>query len=774
MKNIEQIINGLKSQDFFEDQIIHIEKIEKKAPELGKLTHKISPKIHRYLRNNNFQLYSHQAQAINSVMDGKNTIMVTSTASGKSLGYNIPVFQSILTEPKSTFLYLFPQKALSQDQYSKIVDMFNFLEIPSKYVGIYDGDTTKEEKARIRRESRIIITNPYGLHYYIPYKNLWARIWKNLKYIIIDECHFYRGIFGSNFSQVIRRLKRILRSFNVEPQFILSSATIKNPGSLAQKLTGEKDFEIIDRDGAPNSGRYFVFWDLPMYFNSDIYKSPHAQTRNLFNYIVEKNLQTLAFTRSRKMAELNAMYSRNFFKENNEELLSEQIISYRAGLNPKDRRRIEKGLRNKDLIGVYATNALELGVDIGSLECTILSGFPGTISSMWQQVGRAGRKYDPNAGIEALSILIPLSDPLDLYYVHHPEELLSKPHEMANINLSNKYILKNHVKCAAKEAPLSEKDKKIFGDELDEAVIELEQEGSLKKRGTRYYYNSSEKFPPSSVNLSSISERIFKIIIHVDKGKPILTYEEEAYVFKELHPGAIYLYMAVPYEVYNLDIESREVHLKPSDGTTYTNVKVHTDIRQIGKPDTSKTERSINIYYGDVQVTETITGYDILSVEQNVKIGYQDLKLPPVQLNTKAVWFSIQPKYIDIIEDPDDKDRNFDGTIHAIEHAAIAMAPYFTMCDRWDIGGVSTRESEETLSGWPAIYIYDGFTGGIGISEILYDVLIQLLEKTQKLIEDCKCKEQCPGCVMSPKCGNNNEPLDKEGAIALLKELLSQ
>ena len=771
MKNIEHIVNGLKQQNFYENQIIHIEKIKKKAPVLGKIEHSISKKITGYLKSNNFQLYSHQAQAINSVLNGKNTIMVTSTASGKSLGYNIPVFQSILTETKSTFLYLFPQKALSQDQYNKIIDMFNSLGISSKLIGIYDGDTDKEEKARIRREARIIITNPFGLHYYLAYKNLWSRIWKNLKYVIIDECHYYRGIFGSNFSQVIRRLKRILSSFGTQPQFILSSATIKNPNQLATKLTGELEFEVIDKDGAPNSGRFFIFWDLPMFYNSDRYKSPHSQTRFLFNYIVENNLQTLAFTRSRKMAELNAMYSRNFFKEHDEELLSEQIISYRAGLNPVDRRRIEHGLRNKDLIGVYATNALELGVDIGSLECTILSGFPGTISSMWQQVGRAGRKYDPNTGIEALSILIPLSDPLDLYYVHHPKELLTKPHEIANINLSNKYIIKNHVKCAAKEVPISEKDTKIFGKELNIAIKALEAEGTLKKRGNKYFYNAPEKFPPFSVNLTSISDRRYKIILHVESGKPIIAYEEESYVFKELHKGAIYLYMAVPYKVNSLDLKKMEIHLNPADGTTYTNSKVNTDITQIGKPDFSKIEKDINIYYGDVKVTETITGYEIMSVEHHKMIGYEKLELPPVVLDTKAVWFSINPKYIDLIEG-DVNERDFNGAIHAIEHSAIAMAPYFTMCDRWDIGGVSTRESEEKLKGWPAIYIYDGFTGGIGISETLYDVLIPLLEKTHELISSCKCKEQCPGCVMSPKCGNNNEPLDKKGAILLLKELL--
>jgi DEAD/DEAH box helicase domain-containing protein len=323
--------------------------------------------------------------------------------------------------------------------------MFEYFEIPKKYIGIYDGDTSQDEKQRIRSESRLIITNPYGLHYYLPYRNLWIRFLKNLKYVVIDECHTYRGVFGSNFAQVIRRLMRIMKSYQKTPLFILSSATIKNPKDLAEKLTGQTDFTIVDKDGSPKTGRFFVLWDLPMYEKTDVFKSAHTQTRAIFNYIVKNKLQTLCFTISRKMAELNAFYSKNQLKQIFEtsqikEDLSERIMSYRAGISPNDRRLIEKNLREKYYLGVYTTNALELGVDIGSLDVTILSGFPGTISSMWQQVGRSGRTYNPDSGIESLSFLIPMSDPLHLYYVRHHQELLTKPHETCNINLDNPYI----------------------------------------------------------------------------------------------------------------------------------------------------------------------------------------------------------------------------------------------------------------------------------------------------------------------------------------------
>jgi DEAD/DEAH box helicase domain-containing protein len=566
----------------------------------------------------------------------------------------------------------------------------------------------------------------------------------------------------------MRRFQRSLQSFGCNPIFILCSATIKNPKEVATKLTGE-EFIIIDNDGSPNPGRYFVMWDLPMEKDSDTYKSPHSQTRNLFNYVLQQDLQTLAFVGSRKMAELNALSSRKLLKNLSRNSLIEKITSYRAGLQPQDRRQIEQALRDRNIMGVYSTTALELGVDIGSLDCTILSGFPGTISSMWQQIGRAGRKFTLSEEIESLSFLIPFPNPLDLYYVNNPQELLSKPHEICHINLDNKYILENHLKCAAKEAPLSEKDENLFGKPYSNAIKSLESKKIIKKQGKRYYYNSTEQFPPKSVSLSNIRDSDYQIIMERKKGDTtLITYEEESYVFKELHEGAIYLYLAEPYKVTKLDLENKIVKLVKDTGHTYTQSRVITDIIQKGKGEKSKVDEELNIYYGSVQVSETVVGYDVLTVETGEKIRRTQLNLPPIKLDTKAVWFSIHPRFITILES---EGFDFNGAIHALEHAAISMAPYFTMCDRWDLGGVSTRSSAQ-LDEWPAIYVYDGFPGGIGIAESLYDILIELLKKTYTLISTCKCKKSCPGCVISPKCGNNNSPLDKLGAKRLLELLL--
>ncbi|MHA1338781.1 MAG: DEAD/DEAH box helicase [Promethearchaeota archaeon] len=774
-KDFTLIINELKRQSFYENQIVHIEKIEKRKPKYQQLSYKLHPKIEDWLKFQNIQFYSHQAQAIDAVLNKKNVILVTSTASGKTLAYNIPVFQSLLNERETTFLYIFPLKALAQDQYSKILEMADFLEIPPNLFGVYDGDTSTEEKRRIRREARVILTNPHALHYYLPHHDKWSRIFKNLKYIIVDECHHYRGVFGSNCAFLFRRLKRIVKWLKYKkemPQFILTSATIANPKEHAEKLTNEKDFCLIDEDGSPNPGRYIILWDLPMINDSDKYKSPHTQTRYIFNYLVERDFQTLAFTLSRKMAELNAFFSKQYFSEIiNKRWIAEQIMSYRSGILPSDRRAIENALREMNLIGVYATNALELGVDIGTLDATILSGFPGTIASMWQQIGRAGRKYDENLEVGSISFIIPMEDPLHLYYIRHPDELFKKSHERCNLSLDNPYIIKGHLKCAAKEISLSANDKLFFEKKFHNTLDTLISEGIIKQMGRKYLYNSTDNFPAGSVDLNGIPENDFKVKITKKDGTIIEITESKNYVFKEMHPGAVYLYMTEPYHVDKIDLEEKVVYLSPHDSPTYTESLVSTDIQPIGKPDFSKSEGMLNVFYGSAKVIEIIHSYKIIEIGSGKVISTKELELPPLEFETKAVWFSMPEDNIIILQS---NGFDFDGALHAIEHAAISMAPYFTMCDRWDLGGVSMREGNFNSVKWPTIYIYDGFPGGIGISERLYYELMPLLEKTYEMIKSCKCKEKCPGCVMSPKCGNKNEPLDKHGAIFLLERILSK
>ncbi|MHA1899221.1 MAG: DEAD/DEAH box helicase, partial [Promethearchaeota archaeon] len=542
-----------------------------------------------------------------------------------------------------------------------------------------------------------------------------------------------------------------------------------------------KGFKLINKDGSGNPGRYLFFWSLPLYKDTDDYKSPHTQTRHIFNFMVERGVQTIAFTRSRKMAELNASYSKRMFKNNGKSHLATRIMSYRAGYLKEHRRLIEEGLKEKKFLGVYATNALELGVDIGTLECSILSGYPGTISSWWQQIGRAGRKHELDSSTPgrinfAGSFYVPLANPLDFYYLNHPEELLEKPHENCYIDLKNKYILANHLKCAAKEMVLIPQDLEMFGESMEDRLIELEEQGEVKKAGKNYYYSGKESFVPKSVKLTSRSDDSFQVVLKQKYNrKPVITSEDKNYAIKELHPGAIYYYMTEAYIVTEFDYDKMKIILEPFNGDYYTEAAVITSIRELGPPAKSKVVenngKKLNVYYGDVMVEENVIGYRVKNIITDEIIDYKELDMPPLEMETKALWFTISNEDKNAIME---MKYNFAGSIHAIEHAAIGMAPYFTSCDRSDLGGVSVEIKDNTKANPAAIYIYDGFPGGIGLSELLYNKINELLEKTLIMISECPCKEKCPACVMSPKCGNNNEPLDKYGAIALLKLILGK
>ena len=417
MVDFEEFLLYLKKQDYYNDQISHIQHIPKKEPRFGTLKKPLKKRLERWLDTNNIKLWGHQVEAINAIREGKNTVIVTSTASGKSLCYNLPVLQTILEEdPNSTAIYIFPTKALARDQYFVLSNLMVDTNIKPERVGTYDGDVDPYEKRQILTNANVIITNPYGLHFYLPwFKQKWSRICKNLKYIVLDEIHIYRGIFGSNFSLLLRRLKRILETYNVKPIWILSSATINNAKDFAEKLIGE-EFVIIDKDDAPSGAKNVILWDLPYDETSHKYRSAHQETKNLYVSHLKKGIQTLTFTLSRKMAELQAIWTRQTLP-----LLKEKIVSYRAGISKRKRREIEQDFKNKKLLGISSTNALELGIDIGSLDATICSGFPGTISSFKQQIGRSGRGEEVS-----ISTLIPMANPLDFFYVQLRPPCLKK------------------------------------------------------------------------------------------------------------------------------------------------------------------------------------------------------------------------------------------------------------------------------------------------------------------------------------------------------------
>ena len=768
MVDFEDFLKFIKSQDFYCSQISHIEHIPELRARFENLDKPLRKRLERWLNNNNIKLWRHQVDAINSIRKGNNTVVVTSTASGKSLCYNLPVLDSLLNNEKSTALYIFPTKALARDQYMNLKKLLADTNIKQYRIGVYDGDTAPNEKRQVLTNANIIITNPYGLHFYLPwFKQKWRRICNNLKYIILDEIHIYRGIFGSNYALLLRRLKRILDTFDVKPIWILSSATINKPKEFCEKLIGE-EFVVIDKDDSPSGAKKVILWDLPYDKVSGKYRSAHQETKNLFTtHLKYKNgIQTLTFTLSRKMAELQAIWARKTLP-----LLKNKIFSYRAGISKTKRREIEQNFKNKKILGISSTNALELGIDIGSLDATICSGFPGTLSSFKQQIGRSGRGSELS-----IATFIPMQNPLDLFYVHNPSQLFGKIQEEILITLKNKYIIKNHLCCAAKEIPLNIDEYKKFGieeKELFEVYIEdLISDKLLMKRGDRYYWRG-QFYPNEKYGLNALSNKSYKVILRRTGKDELLTVEDESYVFRDLHPGAVYLYEAESYVVEDLDLEEKTVRILRADVEFYTQSLKHTEITPLEIQAQEKTglNKDIEKFYGRVKVEHEYYSYKVIdTISQEIISRHPLENIPIIEFETQAVWFTIPFEFQKELEL-----EGFDlgGTIHAIEHAMIAMAPALAQISRWDLGGVSI--DFDPVKQQPVIYIYDAYRGGIGISEQLYFNLTELLNLSFKLIESCSCKSfnGCPACVMSPRCGSQNDPLDKEGALFLLSKLLN-
>ena len=768
MVEFEEFLNYIKSQDYYTGQISYIQHIPAKKAQYGKLEKSLRKRLQRWLDNNSIELWGHQVDAINNILEGKNTVIVTSTASGKSLCYNLPVLQSIFKNEKSTAIYIFPTKALARDQFTVLSNLMADTNIKTSRIGIYDGDIEPNEKRQVLTNANIIFTNPYGLHFYLPwFKQKWQRICKNLKYIVLDEIHIYRGIFGSNFALLIRRLKRILELYNVKPIWILCSATINNAKEFAEKLVGE-EFLVVDKDDSPSGAKKVIMWDLPYDKVSGKYRSAHQETKNLFLSHLKFNhgIQTLTFTLSRKMAELQAIWTRGALPN-----LKDKIFSYRAGISKNKRREIEHRFKHKEILGISSTNALELGIDIGSLDATISSGFPGTISSFRQQIGRSGRGEELS-----LSTLIPMQNPLDLFYIHNPDILFGPIKEEVLITLNNKHILKNHLCCAAKEIPIKINDYQEFGiqDKANfiESLEELVSEALLMKRGDKYYWKG-DFFPNKKYGLSNLSNRSYKVILRTPTKEVFLTSEDESYVFRDLHHGAVYLYEAETYLVEELDFKARKVYITRASIDFYTQSLKHTDITPIEIISEKETgpKNQIKAFYGNVKVEHEYYSYKVIDTfTQEIRSRFPLEDIPIIEFESQSLWFLIPYEFQKELEM---EGYDLGGTVHAIEHAMIAMAPALAQISRWDLGGLSIDFDPGKQQ--PIIYIYDAYRGGIGIAESLYNSLTDLLVLTHMLIDSCSCvaPNGCPACIMSPKCGNNNDPLDKQGALFLLRRILN-
>jgi len=759
-------LHHLVSLTDYSQQIVHIERIPHQGAIFGKLDNPLLPNLQACLESLGISaLYSHQAKALNAILAGKNVMIATPSASGKTLCYHLATLDALLHDKDSRALYIFPTKALAQDQLRSLKQIAHPLSlrargeaIPPEAMATFDGDTPQNDRANIRKQAKIVLTNPDMLHLGIlPNHQSWSRLFRNLKYVVIDETHIYRGVFGSHVANVVRRLRRLCTFYGAKPQFICCSATIANPQEHAQNIVG-LPFEAIVEDGSPHGEKYFTFWNPPVIDEAKTSRrSSNSEAAFLLGELVQKGIRGLVFASTRKLTELIYIYTQEQLSPS----LRDKISPYRAGYLPEDRRRIEHQFFDGELLGLVATTALELGINIGDLDATVLTGYPGSIASAWQQAGRSGRST-----YSSLSFLIAQENPLDQYLMRNPDFFFSKNFDNAIINPDNPYILKPHLLCAAWEKPVEDKDKEFFGPDTGTMLTELEQEGRLRKRYERWHPAPSISYPAQDINIRATSGQNYAVM---DGREGCLLETVEASVaFFQVHPGAIYLHQGESYLIKELDLARRIAWAEPRSVDYYTQTMEIHDIR-VTRLLEKKDCHGVKVYFGDVDVTITVVGFKRKKQFTEEVIEEEPLDLPAQNFPTKALWFDLPQKAIDKITDAG---LDFHGGLHACEHAAIGILPLFALCDRNDIGGVSTPFHPDT--GKAQIFIYDAHPGGIGIAEKGFEMITELWQATLKSVEECPCTDGCPSCVQSPKCGNNNQPLDKEAAIVLLEELVGE
>ncbi|MGH2704198.1 MAG: DEAD/DEAH box helicase [Actinomycetota bacterium] len=703
-------------------------------------------------------LWTHQAAALASARAGHHTAVSTGTASGKSLCFNLPVIERILTDPRTRALYLYPTKALAQDQLRAI----RALAIPEASAATYDGDTPQDERPFVRRYARIVLSNPDMVHFGIlPVHARWAELFANLAFVVVDEMHVLRGVFGSHVGCILRRLRRVASHYGSDPTFIFTSATIGNPADLAQRLVGVPVEEVAD-DGAPRGRRLVAFWNPPWVDEAKgVRGSTNWESARLLAALTGQGVRSIVFAKSRKGAELVAKHARGQVPRE----IAARIRPYRAGYLASDRREIERQLFSGELLGVAATTALELGIDVGGLDAVVMNGFPGTVAGFWQQAGRAGRKAD-----ESVAVLIGRDDPLDQYYVSHPAMLLGKPHEAALVDTTNPRILRPHLGAAAFELPLDAGAvDDTFGRGAASVAEEMVSVGELARRPARRSVPErlhwARRVPPGrDLDIRSLGGEAYSIV-EAETGV-LLGTVDAARAFHQVHPGAVYLHQGDNYEVVSLDLARRVVLVEPSEGTYYTQARERSDIRILGVTGT-KPVGSVPFSIGLVEVTEQVVSFARRDIATGDLLELVDLELPEQVLETQAFWYTVPPMVVDQarIVPPE-----LPGALHAAEHAAIGILPLFAMADRWDIGGLSTAWFPQT--GLPTVFIYDGYPGGIGIAERGFARAREHLQATFEAVEACPCEGGCPSCVQSPKCGNGNEPLDKAAALRLMAAAL--
>ncbi len=713
--------------------------------------------------------WAHQARTAAHALRGESVVVATGTASGKSLAYLAPVLSTLLDgseEPSgrgTTALYLSPTKALAADQRRALADLTTPLGTGVR-AAVYDGDTPVEEREWVRQYANYVLTNPDMLHRGIlPGHPRWSSFLRALRYVVIDECHTYRGVFGSHVAQVLRRLRRVCARYGSSPVFLLASATSADPAVAAARLTGVP-VTAITEDSSPRGEVVFALWEPPLTElhgeqGAPVRRTATAESADLLTDLAVQGVRTVTFVRSRRGAELIALIAQERLAEVDRSL-PDRVAAYRGGYLPEERRALERALHSGDLLGLAATTALELGMDIAGLDAVVLAGYPGTRASLWQQAGRAGR-----TGQGALAILVARDDPLDTYLVHHPDALFRQPVESTVLDPDNPYVLAPHLCAAAAELPLTEADLGLFGPATEELLPQLEQRKLLRRRATAWHWTRRER----AADLTDIrGEGGSPVqVVEAGTGRLLGTVDASA-AHTTVHEGAVHLHQGRSYLVRQLDLED-SVALVEEASPPYSTTARDTTAISILETTTEIPWGDARLCFGSVEVTNQVVSFLRRKLITGEVLGETKLDLPPRTLRTRAVWWTVTE---DQLEEARVHPQALGGALHAAEHASIGILPLFATCDRWDIGGVSIPLHPDTLL--PTVFVYDGHPGGAGFAERAFHTAARWLTATREAIAACECEAGCPSCIQSPKCGNGNDPLDKRAAIRLLTTLLAK
>ncbi|WNV91726.1 DEAD/DEAH box helicase [Umezawaea sp. Da 62-37] len=759
---LERVIAGVPAG---ESPLTHVTDMPRRAARLAQWpSWAADPVIHSVRAGGVSQPWSHQVEAAELAWAGRNVVLSTGTASGKSLAYQLPVLTALATDPRATALYLAPTKALGADQLRAVEG----LAVPGVHASSFDGDTPMAERDWVRAYANWVFTNPDMLHRgMLPNHTRWIRLFRRLKYVVVDECHAYRGVFGSHVALLLRRLRRVARKYGADPVFVLASATVTDPAASAGRLLGA-ECAAVTVDGSPRASRTVALWEPPLLEDfagengAPVRRSAGAETSRILADLVVEGARSLAFVRSRVGAELTAMGAKRILAEVDDSL-PPRVAAYRAGYLPEERRALERALSSGELLGVATTNALELGVDIAGLDAVVVAGFPGTLASFWQQAGRAGRSGD-----SALVVFVARDDPLDTYLVHNPPAVFDRPIEATVLDPTNPYVLAPHLACAASELPLTEEGLAEFGgDAVLPVLADLVARKLLRRRSNGWYWASHDR-PHADVDIrGSGGDQV--VVVEADSGRMLGTVDPGA-AHRSVHQGAVYLHQGESYLVDDLDLDQglALVHAARPDWSTMARESV--DITVVRTVEERRYD-GVSVCLGEVEVTSQVVGY-LRRLPSGQVIDQVPLDMPEQVLLTRAVWYTVSEKLL-VGSAPGGAGLDparVPGALHAAEHAAIGLLPLFATCDRWDIGGVSTALHADT--GEATVFVHDGHPGGAGFADRGFAAVIPWLVATREAIASCACPAGCPSCVQSPKCGNGNEPLDKAGGMAVLGTVL--